>query len=254
MPRQDSTRDSTAPRKTGSVRKGKKRRTEVAADPDVVQEHLQRTNSWDTDEEIPPLEVNELNHPCGDYWRCMKNWAFEKASNDFEWHLDWNKQCELLKANFLVSLRKKFPGLWDTKEVMHKVGGNIRSRRNRLKREFKKRGSLRQVSIPANCTKHAWRQIWEDLRDPKKCAKAQKCKLATEARLEISGFAHRCGRNGYDGIDRDFVSSSTYFSGRSPFFTKKCCLCKDLVHVAEVLRAQRTPYSLIWEILGDLGG
>ena len=59
---------------------------------------------------VPPVQVNELGDPCGVYWKRMKDYAFEWAASQFLWHIDWNKQCPILKARFLKGIRKEFPG------------------------------------------------------------------------------------------------------------------------------------------------
>jgi hypothetical protein len=41
--------------------------------------------------DIPRFQVNKLYEPTGEFYDHMKQFAFDQASKEFPWHLDWNK-------------------------------------------------------------------------------------------------------------------------------------------------------------------
>jgi hypothetical protein len=105
-----------------------------------------------------------------------------------------------------------YPGPWEAKAVLAHLGNNLRERRNRLKRRFKVYRNPKAVTRPKGCTLQSWEQIWHDLKDPKKEAKSNLCKLKAEERVAsgASPFSHRTGRGGYRAIVAKFVSTAFF--------------------------------------------
>lgn len=163
---------------------------------------------WAAVQDVPPLEITRLGSPCGPFWDHMRPFLYDRGAYVFPWHLNWNEQCPELKARFIYRLRQLYPGAWEAKEVLAQLGNSLRERRNRLKKRFKIYSNPKAVPRPKGCTLESWEQIYRDLRDPKKMAKASLCKVKADERvaLAVYPFSHRCGRGGYRAIVARFVS------------------------------------------------
>jgi hypothetical protein len=167
---------------------------------------------WAAVRDVPPVEVNRLGEPSGAFWDHMKPYVFDRGAYIFPWEVNWNRQCQELKARFIFRLRKLYPGPWEAKAVLEHLGNNLRERRNRLKRRFKIYSNPKSVTRPKGCTLQSWDQILKDLKDPKKKAKSELCKLKADERVATgaSPFSHWTGRGGYMGIVARFVSRTTF--------------------------------------------
>jgi hypothetical protein len=139
----------------------------------------------------------------------MKQYIFDQESYIFPWEINWNRQCPKLKGNFILRLRQLFPGSWESKAVLADVGNNLRERRNRLKRRFKIYSNPKSVTRPKGCTLESWERIFQDLRDPKKKAKSNLCKMRADKRIAAGAcpFSHRTRRGDYRRIVAKFVSA-----------------------------------------------
>jgi hypothetical protein len=163
---------------------------------------------WAALHDVPPVEINRLGEPTGAFWEHMQPYVFDRGAYIFPWDVDWNKQSEDLKSMFILRVRELYPGPWESKGVMALVGNNLRERRNRLKKRFRICSNPKAVSRPRGCSVQSWEEILKTMRDPKKKAKSDLCKLKADQRLAANPFSHRTGRGGYKRIIVKFVSGS----------------------------------------------
>jgi hypothetical protein len=162
---------------------------------------------WAAVRDVPPVDINRLEEPTGAFLDHMKPYVFDCGSYTFPWDLNWNRQSPELKVRFIFRLRKLYPGPWEAKAMLNLLGNNLRKKRNRLKRRFRIYSNPKAVTRPKGCTLQSWEQIYHDLRDPKKKAKSDLCKMKAHERITTgSPFSHRTGRGGYRGIVAKFVS------------------------------------------------
>jgi hypothetical protein len=208
-------RKKNSRKKEGSndSRSMRKKRRQSAAITEATQGHDPVGPEWAAVRDIPPVEINRLGEPTGGFWDHMRPYVFDRGAYTFPWHLNWNRQCPELKARFVFRLRKLFPGPWEAKAVLTHLGHNLREKRNRLKKRFKIYCNPKAVNRPKGCTLMSWEQIYHDLRDPKKKAKSDLCKLKAHERVAngATAFAHRTGRGGYRGIVARFVRFPSTF-------------------------------------------
>lgn len=162
--------------------------------------------TWDIIRDVPPCQVNNMAHPIGQYWKHMKNFAFERAAFTFPWHVDWSQQDSLTKVRFKLRLKKLYPGDWDEAYVMQMIGNNIRERRVRLRRTFARALNKNSVPVAGGVTIESWNAIFESLSNPKYQAKSDKCKVAANERTMRKGFTHKLGPRGVQGLVTTFVS------------------------------------------------
>jgi hypothetical protein len=74
--------------------------------------------TWDVVRDVPPCQVNAMAHLVGQFWRHMKNFAFERAAYTFPSHINWSQQDLLTKVRFKLRLKKLNPRDWDDAYVM----------------------------------------------------------------------------------------------------------------------------------------
>jgi hypothetical protein len=166
---------------------------------------------WAAVRDVPAVEVNQLGEPAGVFRDHMQPFVFDRGAYIFPWHVNWDRQCPKLKARFILRLRKLYPGPWEAKGVLAQLGNNLRERRNRLKKRFKLYANPKAVTRPRGCSLQSWEEIYHGLRDAKKKAKSDLCKLKADERAATGGspFSHRTGRRGYRGIVAKFVSENS---------------------------------------------
>lgn len=162
--------------------------------------------TWDVIRDVPPCEINSAVQPVGQFWKHMKNFAFERAAYTFPWHLDWSQQDPLTKVRFKLRLKKLYPGDWDDTYVMHMIGSNIRERRVRLRKSFARAHHKNSVPVAGGVTLDSWNAIFDSLSNPKYQSKSDKCKVATDERTRRKGFTHKLGPRGVQGLVNVFVS------------------------------------------------
>ena len=138
--------------------------------------------TWDVVRDVPLCEVNSMAQPVGQFWRHMKDFAFERAAYTFPWHLDWSQQDPLTKLRFKMRLKKLYPGDWDDAYVMQLIGNNIRERRGRLRKTFARANHKNSVPVAGGVTLDSWNAINDSLSNPKFQAKFDKCKVAADER------------------------------------------------------------------------
>lgn len=162
--------------------------------------------TWKHRSNIPPSQLNSKDEPIGAYWKHMSNFAFERASLIFPWHVSWTSQDDDTKRRFLNSLKHLYPGNWDVRYVMRQVGNNIREKRVRLRRAFKSARNKESVPCSGGCTLESWNFIYESLSNAQLQAKSEKCVVAAVARTERLKFTHKLGVHGVSGLVSKFVS------------------------------------------------
>jgi hypothetical protein len=183
---------------------------------------------WMTVRDVPPVEINRLGEPTGAFWEHMQPFLFDRGACVFPWDVNWNRQDPELKSRFLFRLRQLYPGPWEAKVVLTELGNNLREKRNRLKRKFRKYSNRKAVTRPKGCTLQSWEQIYQDLRDPKKKEKSDLCKRKADERVAMGGspFTHRTGRGGYRAIIAKFVSSLLLYLCSACGCIAYCQTCK----------------------------
>lgn len=171
----------------------------------ILYSDLASLGTWDIVTDVPPCQVNSMAHPVGDFWRHMKNFAFERAAYTFPWHVDWSQQDPLTKLKFKLRLKKLYPGDWDDSYVMQMVGNNIRERRVRLRRTFARAPNKNSVPVAGGVSLESWNEIYNSLTNPKYQSKSDKCKVAADERTRRKGFTHKLGPRGVQGLVTVFV-------------------------------------------------
>jgi hypothetical protein len=105
-----------------------------------------------------------------------------------------------------MRLKEIYKGPWDTKMLMQEVGGNLRERRARLRRKFKRYRNWRIVPIPLGCSKFSWMKIHEDMILPQIEKLSASSKAAADARIEKVGYSHKWRPVGQRVLVKRFIS------------------------------------------------
>ena len=168
-------------------------------------------SDWPVVKDIPPVHVDKYGYPAGEYWAHMKPYCYDRGQHHFPWHIEWRKQSNVLKAKFILKLRTKYPGNWESKGVLRSLGKSIREKRARVKARFRCYDNPKDVPCPIACSPESFWQIYRDSKDPVKMAKSKLCVARAQERKATGRvtFSHKCGRHGYDGVHKVFVSFFT---------------------------------------------
>lgn len=163
--------------------------------------------TFETDHtDIPEYEVNSQYRPVGHFWQHIRAQAFVRAAMFFDWDIPWSKQPPELKMRFRIRLKSIYKGEWDDKWVMQQVGNNLREKRVRIRKVFKKAGTWKVTPLPYGLKEHSARAIFATLQDPKHVDKSEKCKVAADARTAAIGYTHKLGPGGVKSLLSKFVS------------------------------------------------
>ena len=102
---------------------------------------------WVPPKDALPCETNSNDRPIGHFWDHLQNYAFKRGRQTFDASVAWNRQKNEELRLFKMRLRCMYLGTWNEEFVMSKVGQNLKERRQRIRKNFKRYKNKEHVVV-----------------------------------------------------------------------------------------------------------